>query len=41
MFVLVRIQFHNYIDTQPVKRLQRPLRWIYDMKFWMLQVCKN
>jgi len=24
-----------------VKRFERAMRWIYDMKFWMLQVRKN
>ena len=39
MFVLERMQFHNYVDTQPVKRFEKAMR--YDMKFWMLQVQKN
>jgi len=31
MFVLERMQFHNYVDTQPVKRFEKAMR--YDMKF--------
>jgi len=41
MFVLVRMQFHNYVDTQPRKRFDRAMRYIYDIKFRMLQVCKS
>ena len=26
MFVLVRMQFHNHVDTQPVKRFERAMR---------------
>jgi len=28
-------------DTQPVKRFDRAMRYIYDIKFGMLQVRKN
>ena len=41
IFVLVRMQFHNHVDTQPVKRFERAMRCIYDIKFGMLQVRKN
>jgi len=41
MFVLVRMQFHNHVDTQPVKRFERAMRYIYDIKLGMLQVRKN
>jgi len=41
MFVSVRMQFHNHVDTQPVKRFERAMRWIYDIKFGMLQMRKN
>jgi len=41
IFVSVRMQFHNHADTQPVKRFERDMRCIYDIKFWMLQVRKN
>jgi len=41
MFVLVRMQFQNHEDTQPVKRFDRAMRCIYDIKFGMLQVRKN
>ena len=41
MFVLVCMQFHNYVDTQPVKRFDRAMRCICDIKFEMLQVCTN
>jgi len=29
------------VDTQPVKRFDRAMRCIYDIKFGMLQVRKN
>ena len=35
------MQFHNHADTQPVKRFERSMRCIYDIKFGMLQVLKN
>ena len=35
------MQFHNHVDTQPVKRFERSMRCIYDIKFGMLQVRKN
>jgi len=41
MFVLVHMQFHNHVDTQPVKHFDRAMRCIYDIKFRMLQVRKN
>jgi len=42
IFVLVRMQFHHPVDTQPVKRFERfPMRYIYDIKFGKLQVNKN
>jgi len=41
MFVLVRIQFHSRVDTQPVKRFDRVMRCIYDIKSGMLQVREN
>jgi len=41
MFVLVRMQFHNHVDTQAVKRFERVMRCIYDITFGMLQVHKN
>jgi len=41
MFALVRMQFHNHVDTQPVKRFDRAMRQICDIKFGMLQVRKN
>ena len=41
MFVSVRVQFHNHVDTQPVKRFDRAMWCIYDIKFGMLQVGKN
>jgi len=41
MFVSVRMQFHNHVDTQPVKRFDRAMRCIYNIKFGMLQVRKN
>jgi len=41
MFASVRMQFHNYVDTQPVKRFDRAMRCICDIKFGMLQVRKN
>jgi len=31
MFVLVRIQFHNHVDTQLVKPFERAMRWIYQI----------
>jgi len=40
MFVLVRMQFRNHVDTQSVKRF-RAVRCIYDIKLGMLQVRKN
>ena len=36
MFALVRMQFHNHVDTQSVKRFKRAVRFLYDMKFGML-----
>jgi len=41
MFVSVRMQFHKHADTQPVKRFDRTMRYICDIKFGMLQVRKN
>ena len=41
MFASVRMQFHNHVDTQPVKRFGRAMRCICDIKFGMLQVRKN
>jgi len=41
MFVLVRMHFHNHVDTQPAKRFEKAVRCIYDIKFGMLQVRKN
>jgi len=41
MFVSVRIQFHNHVDTQPVKRFDRAMRCVFDIKSGMLQVRKN
>ena len=41
MFVSVRMQFHNHVDTQPVKRFERAMQNIYDIRFCMLQVRKN
>jgi len=41
MFALVRMQFHNHVDTQPVKYFERAMRCIYDTKFEMLRVRKN
>jgi len=41
MFVSVRMQFHNHVDTQPVKRFERAMQCIYDIEFGMLQVRNN
>jgi len=41
MFVSVRMQFHNHVDTQAVKRFDRAMRCIYDIKLEILQVPKN
>ena len=41
IFALVYMQFHWHVDTQPVKRFERAIRCIYDIKFGMLQVRKN
>jgi len=41
MFVLVRMQFHNHVDTQPVKRFATATRCIYDIIFGTLQVRMN
>jgi len=41
VFVLVRMQFHNHVDTQPVNRFERAIRCIYDIKLGTLQVRKN
>jgi len=41
MSVPVRTQLHDHVDTQPVKRIERSMRCIYDIKFGMLQVHKN
>ena len=35
------MQFHNDVDTQTVKRFDRAMRYIHDIKFGMLQVRKN
>jgi len=35
------MQFHNHVDTQPVKRSQKAVRCIYNIKFGMLQVREN
>jgi len=35
------MQFNNHVDTQPVKRFESAMRYIYDIKFGMLQVRKN
>jgi len=37
IFVLVRMQFHNHVDAQPVKRIERATRCVYDIKF---ECCK-
>jgi len=29
MCVLVRMQFHNHVNTRPVKRFERAMRCIY------------
>jgi len=39
--VSVRMQFHKDVDTQPVKRFDRAMRYICDIKFGLLQVRKN
>jgi len=41
MLVSVRMHFHNHVGTQPVKRFEKAVRCIYDIKFGMLQVRKN
>ena len=41
MFDSVRMQFHNHVDTQPVKRFDRAMRYVCHIKFGMLQVRKN
>ena len=41
MFPLVRMQFRNHVDTQPVKRFERSMRCIYDIKLEILQMRKN
>jgi len=41
MFALVRMQFHNHVDTQSVKRFKRTVEFIYDIKFGMMLVRKN
>jgi len=41
MFPLVRMQFHNHVDTKPVKRFERSMRCIYDIKLEILQMRKN
>jgi len=41
MLFLVRMQFNNHEDKQPVKRFERAMRCICDIKFGMLQVRKN
>jgi len=41
MFVSVRMQCHNHVDTQTVKRVERAMQYIYDIKFGTLQVRKN
>jgi len=41
MFVSVCMQLHNHVDTQPVKRFERAMQCIYDIKFGMLLVRKN
>ena len=41
MFVSVRMQFHNHVDTQPLQHFERAMPCIYDIKFGMLQVRKN
>ena len=41
MVVLVRMQFHCHVDTQPVKRFARAMRCIHDIKVGMLQVRTN
>ena len=41
IFVSVRMQFHNHVDTQPVKRFDRAMQYICDIKFGLLQVYKN
>ena len=38
MFVSVRMQFHNHVGTQSVKRFDRAMRCIYDIKSGTLQV---
>jgi len=32
------MQFDNHVDTQPVKRFDRAMRCIYDIKCGMLQL---
>jgi len=43
MFVLVRIQFHNHVDTQPVKRFKRYKRFATYIRYqiWNGQVREN
>jgi len=41
MFALVRMHFHNHVDTQSVKHFKRAVRCICDIKFGMLQVREN
>ena len=43
LFVLVSMQLRNHVDTRPVQRFKRKraLRYIYDIKFGMLQLRKN
>jgi len=44
MFVFVRMQLRNHVDTQPVKSVpsvERAMRYIHGIKFGMLQVREN
>ena len=41
MIVSVRMQFHNYVATQPVKCFERAMQNIYEIKFGTLQVHEN
>ena len=43
IFVLLRMQLRKHSDAQPVKRFKRwnAMRYVYDIKFEMLQVRQN
>jgi len=34
MFALVRMQFHNHVDTQPVKRFDRAMQIYIRYQIW-------